>query len=71
MSIEFAYDDILNWVSIVSGNGLVPTRYSMSYRCALVFMLEQQIYHGPLIKYVELRVRMRRECRESFPRHRG
>ena len=27
--------------------------------------------HGPLAKYVKLWVRMRRECRERFPRHRG
>ena len=28
------------------------------------------LYHGPLARYVKLRVRMRRECRERFPRHR-
>ena len=27
--------------------------------------------YGPLTIYVKLRVRMRRECRERFPRHRG
>ena len=27
-------------------------------------------HHGPLARYVKLRVRMRRECRERFPRHR-
>ena len=27
-------------------------------------------WHGPLARYVKLRVRMRRECRERFPRHR-
>ena len=26
--------------------------------------------HGPLARYAKLRVRMRRECRERFPRHR-
>ena len=26
--------------------------------------------HGPLTRYAKLRVRMRRECRERFPRHR-
>ena len=26
--------------------------------------------HGPLARYVKLRVRMPRECRERFPRHR-
>ena len=29
-----------------------------------------QLLHGPLARYVKLRVRMRRECRERFPRHR-
>ena len=28
------------------------------------------IDHGPLARYAKLRVRMRRECRERFPRHR-
>ena len=28
-------------------------------------------WNGPLTRYVKLRVRMRRECRESFPRHHG
>ena len=27
--------------------------------------------HGPLARHIKLRVRMRRECRERFPRHRG
>ena len=26
--------------------------------------------NGPLARYIKLRVRMRRECRERFPRHR-
>ena len=26
-------------------------------------------YHRPLARYVKLRVRMRRECRERLPRH--
>ena len=26
--------------------------------------------HGPLARYAKLRLRMRRECRERFPRHR-
>ena len=30
-----------------------------------------ELHNGPLAKYVKLRVRMRRECRERFPRHRG
>ena len=28
------------------------------------------LLHGPLTRYVKLRLRMRRECRERFPRHR-
>ena len=27
--------------------------------------------HGPFARYAKLRVRMRRECRERFPRHQG
>ena len=27
--------------------------------------------YGPLTRYVKLRMRMRQECRERFPRHRG
>ena len=27
-------------------------------------------FHGPLARYGKLRVRMRRECQEHFPRHR-
>ena len=27
-------------------------------------------FHGSLARYAKLRVRMRRECRERFPRHR-
>ena len=30
---------------------------------------EQKPPNGPLARYVKLRVRMRRECRERFPRH--
>ena len=38
-------------------------------------LITQPIYgcvsdHGPLARYVKLRVRMRREYRERFPRHR-
>ena len=30
-----------------------------------------KVCHGPLARYVKLRVRMRRECRERFPRRSG
>ena len=30
----------------------------------------RHVCNGPLARYVKLRVRMRRECRERFPRHR-
>ena len=29
----------------------------------------RNLFYGPLAKYVTLRVRMRRECRERFPHH--
>ena len=35
-----------------------------------IMQLGKQAGNGPLARYVKLRVRMRRECRESFPRHR-
>ena len=35
------------------------------------FIASQICRNGPLARYVKLRVRMRRECRERFPRHRG
>ena len=45
--------------------------------CNLVRRVGSSIYkflcvcpHGPLARYTKLRVRMRRECRERFPRHR-
>ena len=34
-------------------------------------MTRQAISQGPFTRYVKLRMRMRRECRERFPRHRG
>ena len=36
-----------------------------------ISMLLMNHSHGPLAKYVKLRVRMRQEHREHFPRHRG
>ena len=46
-------------------------------RSLAVFLLNRHssirrvdISHGPFARYVKLRVRMRRECRERFPRHR-
>ena len=33
-------------------------------------MVSNSDWYGPLARYVKLRVRMRRECRERFPRHR-
>ena len=45
--------------SISSHNGLAPTMWH-----AIIWT------NGPLARYVKLRVRMRRECRERFPRHR-
>ena len=34
------------------------------------YVFSKRTRHGPLARYVKLRVRMRRECRERFPRHR-
>ena len=37
----------------------------------LGFTYSRIMCHGPLAKYEKLWVRMRRKCRERFPRHRG
>ena len=34
------------------------------------YRMPEYQHYGPLARYVKLRVRMRRECRERFPRHR-
>ena len=36
-----------------------------------MYWLIMNTHHGPLARYAKLGVRMRRECRERFPRHRG
>ena len=36
-----------------------------------VQLLHFILMNGPLTRYLKLRVRMRRECRERFPCHRG
>ena len=40
--------------------------HSIVYKC-----LKACDRHGPLARYIKLRMRMRRECRERFPHHRG
>ena len=45
-------------------------RISMTQNPRCMPMLLNYFSHGPLARYVKLRVRMRRECRERFPRHR-
>ena len=47
--------------------GLVKTPLELGH--ALIITSAQN--HGSLIRYVKLRVRMRRECRERFPSHSG
>ena len=42
----------------------------MDHCFTLIRLVTQILLHGPLTRYVKLRVRMRRECRERFPRHR-
>ena len=37
----------------------------------ILFNVYLSYLNGPLARYQKLRVRMRRECRERFPRHRG
>ena len=49
-------------------NSLLRT---LQFTLSTHMLLYHRVPHGPLGKYVKLRVRMRRECRERFPRHRG
>ena len=44
--------------------------YHVYGRVNIHWQLIDSSRHGPLARYVKLRVRMRRECRERFPRHR-
>ena len=68
----------LNWIErtpvilsmcIVRIIGPSKWNHSPHRLCTWVFLWAGP-YMGP-VKYVKLRVRMRRECRERFPRHRG
>ena len=51
-------------------NGLVfsSSGWIITSRNMLFYVIT---HHGLLARYAKLRVRMRRECRERFPRHRG
>ena len=52
----------------------VANALDLSRYCAKLSNICPQNYivlsHGPLARYAKSRVRMRRECRERFPRHR-
>ena len=51
----------------------VSTIFQDKYGDTILFLSpdhqQNPIYNGPLARYVKLRVRMRRECLERFPRH--
>ena len=60
---------------LIIGNNFCSIKYFRN-RCLNISMEVDSFthkgmeFHGPLARYVKLRVRMRRECRERFPRHR-
>ena len=49
--------------------GLLTASLTYMFQCC--FACDCPSVHRPLTRYVKLRMRMRRECRERFPRHRG
>ena len=62
-------------ISYHDGHKLLPITPIATYHTAHTFgvlndVANCQLPNGPLVKYVKLWVRMRRECRERFPCHR-
>ena len=55
----------------VTRQAIIWTNDGLVYKCVTLPRYVQLLRHGPLARYVKLRVRMRRECRERFPRNRG
>ena len=65
----------MSFVSILMKNDRVIKGFYCRVRMILTLsspMLNSgtRPFHGSLARYAKLRVRMRRECRERFPRHR-
>ena len=58
--VFFQHTEIVPWLTVMM-------RYYVTSACSLI-VESHNLNHGPLAKYVKLRVRMRRECRERFPR---
>ena len=58
--VFFQHTEIVPWLTVMM-------RYYVTLACSLT-VESHNLNHGPLAKYVKLRVRMRRECRERFPR---
>ena len=56
---------ILSWPQ--GAKQMIMGRYTLEFDMQTV---SPDWLHGPFVRYVKLRVRMRRECRESYPRHR-
>ena len=58
--VFFQHTEIVPWLTVMM-------RYYVTFACSLT-VESHNLNHGPLAKYVKLRVRMRREWRERFPR---
>ena len=54
-----------NIVWRVSHISINPSIYE-TLSLATILLCFQKLFHGPLVTYIKLRVRMRRECREMF-----
>ena len=72
--LSFLKNEVNDWntVNYAKLTVLNAIRYFVPYSLHYQHMLlHHRVPHGPLTKYVKLRVRMRRECRERYPRQRG
>ena len=57
-------------VSYKKGVSCDRLKTTLNVICSNLNFATCYLIHGSLARYVKLRVRMRRECRERFPRHR-
>ena len=57
-------------VELVGQYRFIPSFLNIMYEVSRPLPLDRHICHGPLTRYVNWGLRMRREWRERFPRHR-
>ena len=66
----FKSDGIGTYANMPITDDIIAT-YKKQINAVCAFYTWHQSSHGPLTRNVKLRVRMRRECQERFPRQRG